>query len=156
MNLLEDMLEEKVSDLAIREPVIADPEESIRHSIEMMRASRVGCVIVVDQQNKPKGMLTEAALRQLLLENPTAIDARVGDHAIEPCTLVKVSDPIYHVLEAMQMKNVRFLCVVDDAGVLVGLTGQKGLMEYVADHFPGQVMVQRVGCAPAMHSREGA
>jgi len=156
MKLLDDMLEEKVSDLAIREPVVADTEEIIRHSIEKMRASRVGCVIVVDEKNKPSGMFTEGMLRELLLENPTVIDERVGDHMVDRCPSVKESDPIFHVLEAMQSKRSRFLCVVNDDGVLVGLTGQKGLMEYVADHFSGQVMVQRIGCTPAMHSREGA
>ena len=45
---------------------------------------------------------------------------------------------------------------VDDQGKLVGLTGQKGLMEYVAEHFPGEVMVQRVGEKPYTQSREGA
>ena len=68
---------------------------------------------------------------------------------------VQTSDPIVDVLEAMLTKNVRFLCVVDEEGRVVGLTGQKGLMEYVAEHFPGQVMVQRVGCAPYLN-REGA
>lgn len=156
MRLLDDMLEEKVSDLALRDPVVAAPGETIRQSIEKMRASRIGCVIVVDEANKPVGMFPEAKLRQLLLQNPNLLDERVGDHAIEDCACVNASDPIYHVLEGLQSKDVRFLCVVDDDGVLVGLTGQKGLMEYVADHFPGQVMVQRIGCAPAMHSREGA
>ncbi len=156
MKLLEDMLAETVSDLAVREPVIAEPDEIIRHSIEKMRASRVGCVIIVDDMNKPVGMLTEGMLRRMLLENPAMVDERVGDHMVDRCPRVKESDPIFHVLEAMQSKKVRFLCVVDEEGVLVGLTGQKGLMEYVADHFPGQVMVQRIGCAPAMHSREGA
>ncbi len=68
---------------------------------------------------------------------------------------VRDSDPIADVLEAMQAKNVRFICVVDDQGRVAGLTGQKGLMEYVADHYPGQVMVQRVGATP-YSKREGA
>ena len=69
---------------------------------------------------------------------------------------VKLSDPIADVLEAMQLKNLRFLCVIDEEGQLAGLTGQKGLMEYVADHFPSQVMVQRIGSKPYITDREGA
>ena len=66
------------------------------------------------------------------------------------------SDPIVSVLESLELKNIRFLAVVDEDGRLAGLTGQKGLMEYVADHFPGEVMVQRVGQTPFLHQREGA
>jgi hypothetical protein len=69
---------------------------------------------------------------------------------------VKQSDPIVNVLLAMQAQNVRFVCVLDDEGRAVALTGQKGLMEYIADHFPGQIMVQRIGCAPYIQQREGA
>ena len=39
---------------------------------------------------------------------------------------------------------------------IAGLTGQKGLIEFVADHFPGQVMVQRIGGQPYPSDREGA
>ncbi len=56
----------------------------------------------------------------------------------------------------MLLKNVRMLCVVDEQGRVVGLTGQRGLMEYVAEHFPGEVMVQRIGQPSYMSDREGA
>ena len=46
-------------------------------------------------------------------------------------------------------RAARFLCVLDEDGrTRVALTGQKGLSEYIADHFPQQVMVQRVGGKP--------
>jgi hypothetical protein len=45
--------------------------------------------------------------------------------------------------------------VVDEEGKVTALAGQKSLMEYVAEHFPGQVMVQRIGCPPCSE-REGA
>ena len=45
---------------------------------------------------------------------------------------------------------------VNDADVVVGLTGQKGLMEYIADLFPQEVHVQRVGTKPFPATREGA
>jgi hypothetical protein len=51
---------------------------------------------------------------------------------------------------------VRFLIVINEHGQLAGLTGQKGLMEYVAEHFPGEVIVQRIGCKPYTEEREGA
>jgi hypothetical protein len=56
----------------------------------------------------------------------------------------------------MQTKNLRFVVVTDEDGKAIALTGQKGLMEYVAEHFPQQVMVQRVGVKPYSSQREGA
>ncbi len=69
---------------------------------------------------------------------------------------VKLNDPISCVLNALETANIRFLIVIDENGQLAGLTGQKGLMEYVADHFPEQVIVHRIGCKPYPVEREGA
>ena len=55
-----------------------------------------------------------------------------------------------------EARGARFVCELDEQGKVKGLTGQKGLSEYIADHFPEQVMVQRVGGQPGMGTREGA
>jgi len=149
------MTEEVVNRLALREPVLCGPQDTLRQAIEKMRRQRLGCVIVIDDDRKPLGMFTESMLTQLLLNGPAALDDKVEQHMAEQWPWVRDSDPVVDVLEAMQAKNVRFICVVDAEGRVAGLTGQKGLMEYIADHFPEQVMVQRVGCAPYL-DREGA
>ena len=101
-------------------------------------------------------MVTESMIVQLLVHDPGCLKDEARLHMAEQWPRVKATDPVAEVVEAMEIKNVRFLCVVDEEGRVIGLTGQKGLMEYVADHFPQQVMVQRVGCPPSLHSREGA
>jgi len=156
MGLRENIRNEPVSALALREAVTVGPDATIREAIERMRKKKLGCVIVVDPSRKPAGMLTESMLTQLLAKNHKAVEDRVADHMAERWPQVKLTDPIEDVLDAMHLKNIRLLCVVDEQGRLAGLTGQKGLMEYVADHFPGIVMVQRIGGAPFSDKREGA
>jgi CBS domain-containing protein len=156
MGLRENMQNEPVSTLALREPVTAGPNATIREAIVAMRKKRLGCVIVVDESGVPAGMFTESMLTQLLLQDHRAVEDRLVDHMAEQWPRVKLTDPVEDVLDALDLKNVRFLCVVDDEDQLAGLTGQKGLMEYVADHFPGKVMVQRIGGASIPNKREGA
>ena len=69
---------------------------------------------------------------------------------------VYTTDPVDIMLDAMDQKNTRFVVVVEPDGKVCGLTGQKGLMEYIAGYFPGEVMVQRIGTKPYPSSREGA
>ena len=147
---------EPVSRLALREPVLTSEKQTVREAIVQMRQKSLGCAIVVDEDQKPVGMFTESMLVQLLLENPKIVDEPIVTHMAGQWPWVKLSDPIVDVLEALQTKNVRFVCVVDEDGRVAGLTGQKSLMEYVAEHFPEEVMVQRVGSDPYPHSREGA
>lgn len=156
MGLLENMHNEPVSELALREPVTTTPNATIREAISAMRAKKLGCVIVIDEHRRPQGMFTESMLTQLLVENPQAIDDAVAKHTAPQWPHVDLSDRIEVMLDALHLKNVRFLSVVNEQDQLVGLTGQKGLMEYVADNFPGEVMVQRIGGSPFPDKREGA
>jgi CBS domain-containing protein len=156
MGLQENMQKETVSRLALRAPVTADRDTTVRQAVTLMRERKLGCTIVIDQDGKPIGMFTESMLTQLLAENAAGIDEPLEKHMTEQLPWVRSTDPIVNVLEAMELKNTRFLCVVDDEDRLAGLTGQKGLMEYVAEHFPSQVMVQRIGGKPYTQDREGA
>ena len=156
MGLYQNMQDEPVSRLALRDPVTVSPDVTVRDAILKMREKNLGCVIAVDDAKKPLGMFNESMLTQLLATTPTILDEPLSKHLSTHWPWVKATDKIADVLEAMQMKNIRFLCVVDEAGCLVGLTGQKGLMEYVAEHFPQQVMVQRIGGTPYSRQQEGA
>ena len=51
------------------------------------------------------------------------------DHA---CGCVR--EPVFAVLKGMQVEDVRFVVVLNEAGKAIALTGQRGLMEYIADH----------------------
>jgi CBS domain-containing protein len=156
MGLYDNMNQEPVRQLALRRPVLVRPTDTLRHAIERMRAEHLGCVIVVDDDQKPQGVFTESMVTGLVAKESLQLDQPVQEQMTVSWPWVKLTDPIREVLYALQAKNIRFLCVIDEEGRVAGLTGQKGLMEYVADHFPGQVMVQRIGGTPYPKSREGA
>lgn len=155
MGLPENIKNEPVSQLALREPITARPDETVRNAVAKMREKNLGCVIAIDEQDQPVGLFTESMLTQIVAHGGT-LDEPLQNHLTERWPWVNLSDPIAYVLEAMNEKNVRFLCVIDEDGKLVGLTGQKGLMEFVAEHFPRQVMVQRIGGTRYTQEREGA
>ena len=156
MGLLDNIQTESVSKLALREAVTTTAGVTVREAIEILREKKLGCIFAVDEHDKPVGEFTEAMLVQLIRQNPSAVDEPLQQHMAKHWPWVKLTDPISDVLEALETKNVRFLCVVDEGGRVAGLTGQKGLMEYVAEHFPGQVTVQRMGGKPYPLEREGA
>jgi CBS-domain-containing membrane protein len=103
------------------------------------------------------GMFSESGLIDLLLIKPTSFDGElVKEHLDKHWASIQSSAPISELLSAMETHKLRFVCVTDKEGKAIGLTGQKGLMEYIAEHFPNQAMVQRLGGTPAMSKREGA
>ena len=156
MGLQENFRKETVKQLEIRKPVTVQLDATVRDAVSEMRDQNIGCAIVVDGDRKPIGIFTESMFTELLLHGAQTIDDSIEKHMAARCPWVRMSDPIGNVLDAMQLKNVRMLCVVDDDDRVVGVTGQRGLMEYIAEHFPGEVMVQRIGETPYLSDREGA
>ena len=156
MGLKENIRNERVDQLELREPVTVAPTATVRDALSMMRDRDLGCAVMVDNDRKPIGTFDESMLTKLLSEGPLDIDQPIEKYVTTQFPLVRTTDPIANVLEVMQTRSVRMLFVVDSQDRVVGVTGQRGVMEYVADHFPGQVMVQRIGLPPYYCSREGA
>lgn len=156
MGLQENIKREQVRQLEIRDAVCVAPTTPLREVISKMCDQNLGCAIIVDEDRKPAGMFTESNLTEVLAHGAYSLDDPIEQHMARRCPWVRDTDPVSDVLEAMQLKNMRLLCVVDGEDRVVGVTGQRGLMEYVAEHFPGQVMVQRIGLSPYLSDREGA
>lgn len=156
MGLRENLKNDRIDQLHLRAPVTVPPSASVRDAVKLMRDHDMGCAIVVDGDRKPMGIFTESMLTETLSNRPETMDETIEKHMTDRCPWVRTTDPVAELLEAMQLKNTRMVCVVDEQDRVVGLTGQRGLMEYVAEHFPGQVMVQRIGLPPYYSEREGA
>ena len=144
MGLQEKLQTEPVSRLNIRTPVAVTPSTSVRQAILKMRDAGLGCAVVVGRDKKPVGVFTEAMLRHLVLRVPRFAGQAIGEHMAKTFACVRESDPVGIVVDAMDAKNIRFVVVVDERGRLSGLTGQKGLMEYVAEQFHREVVAHRI------------
>jgi CBS domain-containing protein len=157
MKLEHNIRNELVADLPLREAITVQVHTPVNVAIELMRGKQLGCAIVIDGDGKPLGTFTERTIIDLMLQQPDNLATlAVGKHMDDDWFVVRNSDTICEVLETIQNRSARFICVVDEEGRVVALTGQKGLSEYVAEHYPQQVMVQRVGGKPGQQQREGA
>lgn len=157
MGLMENIQSEITKDLPWREAVLISEEGTVGSAIEMMRAKEIGCAFVVDDVGRPIGMFTERKLIALLAQGYQDVDELpLHEHLDESWFAANQNDPLHSVIDTIQRRGARFVCVTDDEGCAIAVTGQKGLAEYVADHFPQQVMVQRVGGKPGTETREGA
>lgn len=157
MGLREYITHETVADLPLRQALTIKPDAPVRQAIQMMRKEQLGCVFVVDDQGKPLGKFNERQVLKLV-RGCVSLDEPVGEHIVKLPDegLVKMSTPVSEALFSMRQARLRFICVVDDEGKVVALTGQKGLMEYVTEHFPRQVKVQMMSSKLHMNTREGA
>lgn len=155
MGLKHDILNQPVSELELRDLIAVRSTTTVRQALEKLRQKKLGCVVIVDDEGKPLGKFTERLLIKLLLEHPDGLDQHVGDHMASAWDASQQTDPIATVIDKMESKKLRFVVVLDEQGKAVALTGQKGVMEYIVDHFPRQVKVQRMSTEFFTGQREG-
>lgn len=156
MTFRQELNEETVASLPTRKAIMVQPYTLVRAAIAVMRNRGLGCAVIIDHAQRPSGIFTEHSVIQLLNKNVCLDDTPVCDFADPSFIQVKQTDPIMHVWEAVQTAAVRFVCVTDEQGRAIGITGQRGLSEYLADCFARQITVQRLGNTPWMKQREGA
>lgn len=157
MGLKESLGREPVSRLHLREAIKASPDLPISKAIEVMRRKRLGCAVIVDDADRPLGVFTERDIIRILVEDPSQVDVgAIGDHMSDKCAIVREDDPSVAVIAAMQVSDIRFVVVTDAQGRVKALTGQRGVMEFVAEHYPSRVMNQTAGERSYSDNREGA
>ena len=155
MGLRQDILQQPVTELNWRKLVKVAPTETVRRIVAVMQEEHLGGVVVVGDDGKAIGEFTDRDLIRLLLDDSAAMDNPVGRHMSDTWGQIRQTDPIARIIDQMQDRKLRYVVVVDDEGLPVGLTGQKGVMEYIADHFPRQVKVQMMKSKLHMDQREG-
>ena len=156
MALKQDLLSEKIAALPLREPLTVRPDQSVGQVVRKMREAGLGVAIVVDEQQKPLGKFTERQLIGLLLDGSRSLDQPVSRCMASVWEIVHRDDPIARVADRMHELDLRFLIVTDSNGHVVGVTGQRGLIEYIVDQFPRAVWTSRLGSHPYIEQREGA
>jgi CBS domain-containing protein len=155
MGLRMGLVCDKIAALRLRDAIRVTPATTVRNAVSLMKSHGIGCVFVTDANDSPQGIFTEAHLLRLLATDRGALGDPVSRHYSHPVYCLPESESIDRLINLMQSKDLRFVGVTDDAGRLIGVTGQKGLMEYVAEHYPSQVLVARTGAHRCLQ-REGA
>lgn len=156
MALYDNIRQDTVADLSMRQLLVIKPTDSVRRACHIMREAGLGAAVTVDDEGRPVGMFNEKILIRLLAEGGDVMDTPVVDYLTTYVACVKQSDSIAHLLNEMQTKDFRWVCVTDEAGRAIALTGLRGAMEYIVDHFPRVVKVQSLGSKLSIDEREGA
>lgn len=155
MSLRQEILQAPVTELEWRKLLTIDGGASVQDAVNLMRENRLGCLVVTDEAGKAIGKFTERDLIRLLLLTPQAMEQPVGQSMSGTWGTVTTDDTVGKVIECMDDRKLRFVIVVDEDGKPVGLTGQKGVVEYIVDHFPRQVKVNMMESKLYMDAREG-
>jgi CBS domain-containing protein len=121
-----------------RDPCTATPEESIREAAKRMDARGVGCLVVVDPERRPIGMLTDRDIViQVLRRHGDPDRVQVGAVMHREPTVVREDMRLDTVVRVMRRDTVRRVPVVDDAGHLAGILSADDALQLLASELAG-------------------
>lgn len=103
-------------------------EDSVNRAAQVMWESDVGCVPVVDDQERVVGMITDRDVAMAAYTQGRALDAISIESAMsKQVHTCSPDDKVAQAEQRMREFQVRRLPVVDDAGALVGIVSMNDI-----------------------------
>jgi CBS domain-containing protein len=142
-----------VADHCRHNPCTARPDESARVAARRMREANVGCLVVVDEESRPVGMLSDRELVLRVLRRRRDPDAVVvGDVMTTPVETVRDVSPMLRAIRCMRREGVRRLPVVDREGKLLGIVALDDALQLISSELEGLAQVARSQFPPDLEA----
>ncbi|UCD87028.1 MAG: CBS domain-containing protein [Desulfobacterales bacterium] len=100
---------------------------TVDQTVTEMARNSVSCLIIA-QDNRPLGMLTERDVVNLLVDHKDIWKLKVEEVMSSPVRTVSPNTSVHEVSEIMKQEHIRRVVVVDEDGKIVGLTTQTDLV----------------------------
>jgi CBS domain-containing protein len=110
-----------IRELMTETVVTAPPERTVREIAEMMRERNVGSVVLIEE-HRPVGFLTDRDLAVSVLADGRDVGDRAADHASTPVITASAAMNVEEAAELMVRHGVRRLVIVDDDRLIGILT----------------------------------
>lgn len=135
---------ERIQDVMTTNPETLPESTTVREAAEAMRANDIGDVVIVDDNGKLSGILTDRDIVvRVVAEGRDPRTTRIGDIASRDLTAVSPDDPVDRAVQLMRDKAIRRLPAVDK-GKPVGIVS---IGDLALDRDPGSALAD-ISAAP--------
>ncbi|MEM8893239.1 MAG: DUF294 nucleotidyltransferase-like domain-containing protein [Bacteroidota bacterium] len=124
-------LDEKINTEGKKKLISANADTSIQAVAELMTQHGVGSMIIVNDQHRPVGIITDTDLRKQVATGQVSISAEVNEIMNSPVITVANGLPAYEVVLKMIENGVHHLCItVDgtDQSKAIGVVSERDLL----------------------------
>ncbi len=115
-------------------PVVTTEEEASANKVaKLMYEHTVGCIVVVDKERKPLGMITERDLvARVLAKNAPPERTTAKEFMSSPVVTIEPDAPVIEAAKRMRKKNIRRLAVLYKND-LVGIVSSKDVLDVMPE-----------------------
>lgn len=127
----------KVKDIMIKNPVKTIAERTALQAIQIMQSSHVDSLLIVNEKEILKGLVTLKNIRKTSDKN-----VKLKDIMEKEIITVNDDDSIINVLEKMQTEKIGYVPVVDNNSKLRGLITRSSLISVLSNQFLDKEVLQ--------------
>lgn len=119
-------LNTRLGELAMRHPVVCEPQTPLREAVALMHEQQVGSIVIVDAQRFPIGIFTLRDLRQVVADTSADFAQPIASHmTVEPFYLSPQASA-FDAAIAMTERHIAHVCLVEDKR-LCGVVSERDL-----------------------------
>ncbi len=130
---------EPIGKVDLQKPAVVKTGTSIIDAVKEMKYNRIGCTLIIDAKGKLVGILSNGDLMHdfvgSTLPGDTPVDTIMTREPFTATTAMTVQE----ALEVFDSNKFRHLPILSGDSIL-GILSVRGLMTFISEHLPLQVM----------------
>jgi CBS domain-containing protein len=133
-----------VADVMTTWVVTVTPSASLLKARDLMTGNRVSQLVVVDQRNRPIGLISKRDIARFLLEDITTRrldDMVVSEASSESIRMLRSDLPVLNAARMFDTENLAYTIIERDDKPAAGIMTETDLCHYFARKFPGKFKV---------------
>ena len=154
MRIEEALKTERIGRLPLSHPACVGSGTSVLDTLRVMREEGVGAVLVCDG-TRLVGIFTERDVLNKLFENPVDESVPVDRLMTPEPQVLKLDDPLGKAVRLMTERGYRHIPLVDGTGKQAGMISAKDIVNYIAEHYPAEVVNLPPGLEQAFTTPDG-
>jgi len=119
--------------------VTIGPDNTIRDALATLAKHNFGALVVVDDANKPIGIISERDIVRLAAKNEDLFSIPISEVMTKNVITGIPQDELRNVAITMTEKRIRHLPVVDRQGQLIGIVSIGDIVKAERNRFEGEV-----------------
>ena len=121
----------RVEDLMTAPPITINRDEPIEKAAQLMYENRIGSVLVVDEEGKLVGIVTERDMIYAIVGGKVGKKLPVWEIMTENPITTTPDELLVNAIEKMRDAKIRHLPVVDREGRPVGMLSMRDVLDYL-------------------------
>ena len=139
MGIENSLRQRKIRHLALAPLVCVEAESSLREVVNTMQSQHVGCVLVTEN-HRLAGIFTERDLVFKVMGENVEYSRAVREFMTPRPKTLHPDDSVADAIQLMDEGGYRDVPLIDQEGTLLGRLAVSNIIDFLAEHYPQEVL----------------